>query len=336
MSIRVGINGFGRIGKVVFRVLQQHPNIEVVGINDPADIHTLAYLLKYDTVHGRFNGTVEVKSDDILLVNGKPIRFTRERNIENLHWDALDVDVVVDSSGLATHRTMLEKHLQAGAKKVILSCPPDDDTFDKVIVIGVNDHILTSSDKVVSNASCTTNCLAPALKILDDAIGIESGFMNTVHPFTNNQRILDAPHSEYRRSRASAANIIPTTTSAIRALGMVMPYMKGKIEGIATRVPVVDGSLIELVLNLKQDTSEEAINRLMKTAAEGAYKGILEYTEDPIVSSDVINNPHSTIFDARATKMIGNKFAQLIIWYDNEFGYSNRVVDLIELISNIK
>lgn len=330
MAKKVGINGFGRIGKVVFRLLQQHPEIEVVGINDPMDLDTMVYLLKYDTVHGRFNGTV-LRGEGGILVNGKFIPVSAESDPENIPWKAWGADYVIESSGFFKGRVLLEKHLKAGAKKVVLSCPASDPTM-KSIVIGVNDHQLTDQDVVISNASCTTNCLAPILKIMDDAFGVENGFMNTVHPFTNNQRIIDAPHSDIRRSRAAASNIIPTTSSAIKALFEVSPQYKGRFDGFATRVPVDDGSFIELCLNLSSDVDRDQINRVMQEAADGKFHGIVEYTEDPIVSSDIVDNPHSAIFDARATRVIGTRFVQVLAWYDNEYGYSNRIVDLLSII----
>ena len=330
MTKKVGINGFGRIGKLVFRILQESSTIEVVGINDPMDLDTLVYLLKYDTVHGRFNGSVS-KAEHGIMVNNHFISVSSEQNPENIPWKAWNAEYIVESSGLFKTKLLLEKHLVAGAKKVILSCPVDDQSV-KTIVLGVNESILTDADVVLSNASCTTNCLAPVLKIIDDEFGIETGFMNTVHPFTNIQRIIDAPHPDIRRSRAAASNIIPTTSTAINALFEVMPKFKGRINGFATRVPVPDGSFIELCLNLSSDVDVEKINQLFKKSAEGTYQNILEYTEDPIVSSDIVNNQNSAIFDARATKVIGKRFIQIIAWYDNEYGYSSRIVDLLSKI----
>lgn len=330
MTKKVGINGFGRIGKVVFRLLQQHSEIEVVGINDPMDLDTMVYLLKYDTVHGRFNGSV-LRAEGGIIVNSKFIPVSAESDPENIPWKAWGADYVIESSGFFKGRMQLEKHLKAGAKKVILSCPANDPTM-KSFVLGVNDDQLTDEDVVISNASCTTNCLAPILKIIDESFGIENGFMNTVHPFTNNQRIIDAPHSDIRRSRAAASNIIPTTSSAIKALFEVSPQYKGRFDGFATRVPVDDGSFIELCLNLTSDVDRNMINNRMKEAAESNYLGIVEYTEDPIVSSDIVDNPHSAIFDARATSVIGKRFIQILAWYDNEYGYSSRIVDLLSKI----
>ena len=312
MTKKVGINGFGRIGKVVFRLLQTNPEIEVVGINDPMDLDTMVYLLKYDTIHGRFNGTV-VKADGGIVVNERFIPVSAEFEPQNIPWGAWGADYVVEASGFFKKREMLEKHLLAGAKKVVLSCPADDASI-KTIVLGVNDEILKEDDLIISNASCTTNCLAPILKVLDDAYGVQTGYMNTVHPFTNNQRIIDAPHPDIRRSRAAASNIIPTTSTAVNTLFDVMPKFKDHFNGFATRVPVADGSFVELCLNLSSDTNIQAINNLMKEVAQTSYNHLIEYTEDPIVSSDIIDNPHSAVFDARATKVIGKRFIQVLAW----------------------
>ncbi len=330
MIKKVGINGFGRIGKVVFRLLQNNPKIKVVGINDPMDIDTLVYLLKYDTIHGRFDGSV-TKTNGGIVVNNQFIPISCELNPENIPWEKWEADYVIESSGLFTTKTKLEKHIKAGAKKVILSCPTNDVNI-KTIVIGVNENIITKSDIILSNASCTTNCIAPILKVIDDEFGVESGFMNTVHPFTNNQRIIDAPHPDIRRSRAAAANIIPTTSTAIEALSLVMPHLKDKIDGLATRVPVADGSFVELCLNLKETATVESINNLMLLNTSTKYKNIIEYTNDPIVSRDVIDNTNSAIFDSLATKVIGKKFIQILVWYDNETGYSSRIIDLINIL----
>lgn len=330
MTKKVGINGFGRIGKVVFRLLQTNSNIEVVGINDPMDLLTLVYLLKYDTIHGRFNGTVSIAENGI-IVNDRFIPVSSETAPENIPWKKWGADYVVESSGLFKTKIMLAKHLQAGAKKVILSCPTDDPSI-KTVVLGVNEEILTPDDVIVSNASCTANCLTPMLKVIDDAFGVETGFMNTVHPFTNNQRIIDAPHPDIRRSRAAAYNIIPTTSSAVKSLFAVMPKFKDRFDGFATRVPVADCSFVELCLNLSSDVTIEKVNNLMKIASETSCLNLIEYTEDPIVSSDIIDNPHSAVFDSLATKVIGKRFVQILAWYDNESGYSNRIVDLISKI----
>ncbi len=330
MTKKVGINGFGRIGKVVFRLLQTNSDIEVVGINDPMNLDTLVYLLKYDTVHGRFNGTVTA-SENGIVVNNRFIPVSSEMEPENIPWKKWGADYVIESSGLFKSRIMLEKHLKAGAKKVILSCPTDDPSI-KTIVLGVNEDLLTSEDVIISNASCTANCLTPILKVIDESFGIETGFMNTVHPFTNNQRIIDAPHPDIRRSRAAASNIIPTTSTAVKSLFDVMPKFRDRFNGFATRVPVADGSFIELCMNLSSDVTIESINSVIKEASKNKFLNLIEYTVDPIVSSDIIDNPHSAVYDSLATKIIGKRFIQILVWYDNESGYSNRIVDLISKI----
>ena len=329
-KIKVGINGFGRIGKNVFKIIAENPNLEVVGINDLTDTKTLAHLLKYDSTQGKYNGTVEFDSEN-LIVDGKKIRITADRSPANINW-AETPDVVIESTGVFTKKES-EKggygdHLKNGAKKVILTVPAKDE-IDNMIVLGVNDEELRESDVCVSNASCTTNCLAPIVKVLNDTFGVENGLMNTIHAYTNDQRILDAPHSDLRRARSAAVSQIPTTTGAAKAVGKIIPELAGKLDGMATRIPTPTGSLVDLVVNLKREVTIEEINAAMKAAAEGPMKGILEYTEDPIVSVDIIHNPHSSIFDAQSTMVIG-KTAKVLSWYDNEWGYSNRVVDLIE------
>ena len=329
-KIKVGINGFGRIGKNVFKIIAENPNLEVVGINDLTDTKTLAHLLKYDSTQGKYNGTVEFDSEN-LIVDGKKIRITADRSPANINW-AETPDVVIESTGVFTKKES-EKggygdHLKNGAKKVILTVPAKDE-IDNMIVLGVNDEELKESDVCVSNASCTTNCLAPIVKVLNDTFGVENGLMNTIHAYTNDQRILDAPHSDLRRARSAAVSQIPTTTGAAKAVGKIIPELAGKLDGMATRIPTPTGSLVDLVVNLKREVTIEEINAAMKAAAEGPMKGILEYTEDPIVSVDIIHNPHSSIFDAQSTMVIG-KTAKVLSWYDNEWGYSNRVVDLIE------
>lgn len=327
MAIRVGINGLGRIGKVVFRILLETPDIEIVGINDLMSKETLMHLIKYDSTHGRFRGTVEAVEGGI-LVNSKKIAVTAFPDPADIPWRAYDTDYVIEASGFFTSRSLLQKHIEAGAKKVILSCPPKD-PMDRTVVMGVNDILLGAEDCIISNASCTTNCLAPVMMVLDKELGIDRAFMNTVHPFTNNQVILDAPHKDLRRARTGGVNIIPTTSTAVEALFLVMPEMKGRFDGLAVRVPVHDGSLIELSVLLKKQTSVAEVNQLMKTASEGALRGILGYTSDPIVSSDIIGDTHSAIFDALSTRVLGGNFLQIIVWYDNETGYSNRIVDLV-------
>ncbi len=327
MSIKVAINGFGRIGRLVFKAGQANENIEFVAVNDLTDAKTLAYLLKYDSVHGRFPGTVEAK-DDSFIVNGKTVKVLSERDPANLPWGEMGIDVVIESTGFFREKAKIQKHIDAGAKKVILTVPAKDE-IDATIVLGVNDEMLKPEDNIVSNASCTTNCLAPVAKVLNDTFGIKRGLMTTVHGYTNDQKILDMPHSDLRRARACAVSLIPTTTGAAKAVGKVIPELNGKLDGMAMRAPVVDGSVVDLVLELEKDATVEGINAAMKAAAEGPLKGILEYCDDPIVSVDVIDNPASSIFDALATSVMDGNFVKILSWYDNEWGYSNRVVDLI-------
>jgi glyceraldehyde 3-phosphate dehydrogenase len=328
MAIRVGINGFGRIGRSVFRILAERDDIEVVAINDLFENDQLVYLLKYDTVMGVFEKEVSA-DDDNMYVDGKKVVMTAERDPAQIPWGKLGVDVVVESTGVFTKREPLAKHLAAGAKKVILTVPPKEE-IDAMIVMGVNDDKLLPEHKLVSNASCTTNCLAPIAKILDERFGIEEGFVTTVHAYTNDQRLADVPHKDLRRSRAAAENIIPTTTGAARAVGKVLPQLKGKLDGMAMRVPVPDGSIVDLVCKLRQNVSAQEVNAAVREAAEGPLKAIVEYSEVPLVSTDIIGNPHSSIFDALSTHAEGDGYVKVVAWYDNEWGYSNRVVDLIE------
>lgn len=329
-KIKVAINGFGRIGRNVFKLALERPGIEVVGINDLTSNKTLAHLLKYDSTQGRFEE--EIGYDDKgIIVNGKHYAVHEERNPINIPWTQTP-DVVVESTGVFRSKES-EKggygdHLKNGAKKVILTVPSKD-TIDNMIVLGVNDDALRPEDQCVSNASCTTNCLAPVAKVLNDKFGIENGLMTTIHSYTNDQVILDMPHSDLRRARSAAISQIPTTTGAAKAVGKVIPELAGKMDGLAVRVPTPTGSLVDLVVNLKVETTKEEINAAIKEAAEGPMKGILEYTEDPIVSVDIIKNPHSSIFDALST-MVNGKTAKVLSWYDNEWGYSARVVDLAE------
>lgn len=323
MAIKVGINGFGRIGRLVFRRALEVGGFDFVSINDLTDAATLAHLLKYDSVHGRFKGTVEVDGND-LIINGDRLRITAERDPNNLDWSG--VDVVIEATGIFLTREVLSTHLKNGARKVLLTVPAKDE-IDATVVLGVNDSVLTGEEKIVSNASCTTNCLAPMVKVLHDSFGVEKGLMTTVHSYTNDQRLLDLPHKDLRRARAAATNIIPTTTGAARTVGKVIPELKGKLDGFALRVPTPDGSITDFVAILKSEATVEDINAAMKAAGDGPMKGILEYTEDPIVSSDIIGNPHSVIFDAKSTMVNGN-MVKVVGWYDNEFGYSCRVVDL--------
>ncbi len=332
MSIKLGINGFGRIGRMVFTIALKK-GMEVAQINDITDAKTLAHLLKYDSVHGRFDGTVEAK-ENAIVVNGKEYPISAVRNPKELPWGKLGVDVVIESTGVfrdaESEKGGYKDHITAGAKKVILTVPAKD-AIDKTIVLGVNDEDISDDAVAYSNASCTTNCLAPIVKVLNDKWGIENGLMTTIHAYTNDQHVLDLPHSDLRRARAAALNIIPTTTGAAKAISKVIPELDGKLDGMAMRVPVCDGSIVDLVANLKKPASKEDVNAAMKEAAEGPMKGILEYCEDPIVSSDIIDNPHSSILDSLATMANGNT-VKVISWYDNEWGYSSRVIDLIEKI----
>jgi len=326
--MKIAINGFGRIGRSVFKVAMERKNIDVVAINDITDAKTLAHLLKYDSNYGRYSKSVEAKEDS-LVVDGKKIAVLAERDPKNLPWGKMGVDLVVESTGIFRLREQVAWHLEAGAKRVILTVPAKD-KVDKMVVLGVNDEDLKDEDLIVSNASCTTNCLAPVAKVLNDNYGIVEGLMTTVHAYTSDQRLQDAPHSDLRRSRAAAVSVIPTTTGAAKAVGKVIPDLNGKLNGVALRVPVTTGSIVDLTVKLEKDPSVEEINAAIKAAAQGPMKGILEYTEDPIVSVDVIGNTHSSIFDAGATMSLGNGFVKVFSWYDNEWGYSNRVVDLAE------
>lgn len=322
---KVAINGFGRIGRLTFRALLQKEGVEVVAINDLTEPKTLAHLLKYDSAHGRFDGTVEV-TEGALVVNGKSIKITAEREPANLPWGELGVDLVLESTGRFVDRDGASGHLKAGAKKVVISAPAKGDI--KTVVLGVNDDELTGDEDIVSNASCTTNCLAPVAKVLNDKFGLEQGFITTIHAYTADQRLQDAPHSDLRRSRAAAVSMIPTSTGAAKAVGLVLPSLKGKLDGNAMRVPTLTGSVTDLVANLSKEVTIEEVNAAMKEAAEGAMKGVLEYTEDPIVSADIVGNPHSSIFDAGITSVNG-KVVKVASWYDNEAGYSNRAADLL-------
>lgn len=332
---RVAINGFGRIGRNVFRIIASRPDtdIRVVAINDLSDDDILAYLLEYDSVMGRFDQEVTV-SDGVMKVGDHEIKMLMERDPADLPWDELEVDVVVEATGVFRDRASLQKHLDAGAKRVILTVPSKD-AIDETIVLGVNDGELDADDLIVSNASCTTNCLAPLAKVLDDAFGIKKGVMTTVHAYTNDQRLADVPHKDLRRSRAATENIIPTTTGAAKAVGEVLPKLDGKLDGMAMRVPVPDGSTVDLVVELEKDVTVEEVNAAIKKAAEGELAGIMEYTEDPIVSTDIIGNPHSSIFDASGTQVLGRNLVKVMSWYDNEWGYSNRVVDLIQRLAEV-
>jgi glyceraldehyde 3-phosphate dehydrogenase len=330
---RVAINGFGRIGRAVFRIIASRPDsgIEVVAINDLSDDDVLAYLLEYDSVMGRFDQEVTVE-DGLMMAGSHRIRMLMEKDPARLPWSDLGVDVVVEATGVFRDRESLQKHIDAGAKRVILTVPAKGD-IDQTVVMGVNDDQLDDGDLIISNASCTTNCLAPLAKVLDDAFGIRKGVMTTVHAYTNDQRLADVPHKDLRRSRAATENIIPTTTGAAQTVGEVLPDLKGRLDGMAMRVPVPDGSTVDLVVELERDVTEEEVNAAVKEAAEGPLAGIMEYTEDPIVSTDIIGNPHSSIFDASGTHVLGGNLVKVMAWYDNEWGYSSRVVDLIERLA---
>lgn len=325
MPLRVAINGFGRIGRLMFRAaLQRGAPLQFIGINDLTDAQTLAHLLRYDSIHGRFPGSVDA-DDSALLVNGHRIPISASPTLEDLPWE--EPDIVIEATGKFTRRADAEKHLHRGARKVILTAPPKDNA-DAIVVLGVNDHVLTGHERIISNASCTTNCIAPMVKVLHDAFGVESGLMVTVHAYTNDQRILDLPHKDLRRARAAALNIIPTTTGAARAVGAVIPELKGRIDGYALRVPVPDGSITDLTAVLQRPVSREEVNAAFRQAAESHLRGILQYSEEPLVSTDIIGNPHSCILDGLST-MANGRLVKVVGWYDNEWGYVNRLVDLI-------
>jgi len=329
MSTKIAINGFGRIGRLTFRNLMESSKVDIVAINDLTATDMLAHLLKYDSAHGRFNGTVS-HTENSLIVNGKEITVYAQRDPETLPWSELGVEVVVESTGFFRDHAGMSKHIKAGAKKVALSAPASGDI--KTIVLGVNDDELTDADTMVSNASCTTNCLSPMAKVLDEKFGIVSGFMCTIHAYTSDQNLQDAPHSDKRRARAAAVNMIPTTTGAAKAVALVLPQLKGKLDGYAMRVPTITGSATDLTVQLSRDVTAKEINAAMKEAAEGPLKGILMYTEDPIVSSDIVGDKHSCIFDAGVTSAKGN-LVKVLGWYDNEAGYSARLADLVERIA---
>lgn len=333
MAIKVGINGFGRIGRLLYRAaLERNANIDFVAINDLADAKTNAHLLKYDSVHGRFPGTVEVKGND-LIVNGKTLKVLAQKDPAALPWKDLGVYLAVESTGLFTNREGASKHFTAGAKKVLISAPAENP--DATFVLGVNDKTYDpEKHNILSNASCTTNCLAPISKVLQDSFGLEKAFMTTCHSYTNDQKIQDIVHKDLRRARAAAINIIPTSTGAAKAIGLVLPSCSGKMNGYSLRVPTPDVSIVDLTAILSKDTTKEEINAAMKKAAEGSLKGILEYTEDPIVSTDVLHSSYSAVFDAQLTMVMGEKsnFVKIFAWYDNEWGFSNRMVEFIEMV----
>ncbi|MEC9487273.1 MAG: type I glyceraldehyde-3-phosphate dehydrogenase [Prosthecochloris sp.] len=330
-KVKVGINGFGRIGRLVFRQAMANEKVEIVAINDLCDTATLAHLLKYDSTHGVLDAEISVEDNNI-VVNGQNITICSEKDPEQLPWKDLGVDLVVESTGIFTKREAAAKHLAAGAKKVVISAPAKNEV-DATIVLGVNDDIITGDEEIVSNASCTTNCLAPMAKVLEDSFGIEKGFMTTVHAVTNDQRILDLPHKDLRRARTAMSSIIPTSTGAAKAIGLVVPELAGKLDGMAMRVPVPDGSVTDLSVILKKPATKEEINAAMKKAAEGNMRGVLDFCTDPVVSQDIVGNAHSCIFDSLLTMSSGT-LVKVVGWYDNELGYSSRVVDLLEIYAN--
>lgn len=332
-KIKVAINGFGRIGRITFRQIMKNDDIEVVAINDLTDSKTLAHLLKYDSVHGRFQGDVQ-SEEGFLIVNGKKIKVHAEKDPANLPWKDLEVATVIECTGVFRNREKLSKHITAGAKKVVLSVPADNkEDVDITVVLGVNDEKIKPEHQLISNASCTTNCLAPIVKVLHENFGIVRGLMNTIHSYTNDQVILDLPHKDLRRARAACVSIIPTKTGAAKAVGLVIPELDMKLDGFSMRVPTPDGSVVDLTCELSKMVTKEEINDAMKKASEGYLKGILEYCTDPIVSSDIVGNNHSSIFDSLLTQVIGGNFIKVVSWYDNELGYSSRLVDLVKKIS---
>jgi len=330
MAVNIGINGFGRIGRLVFRRLLSQGGFNVVGINDITDATTLAYLLKYDSVHGMYKGEVKAEGTNI-VVDGKTYPVSAEKDPAKLPWKALGADIVIEGTGVFTSREKLQLHITAGARKVLLTAPAKDE-IDATVVMGVNEHVLTGKEQFVSNASCTTNCLAPMVSVLHKSFGLESGFMTTVHSYTNDQRLLDLPHKDLRRARAAALSIIPTTTGAARTVGKVIPELKGKLDGFSLRVPTPDASITDFVCTLKTAVTKEQVNAAIKAAADTSLKGILQYSEDEIVSVDIIGNSHSCIFDSKLTMAMGNT-VKVFGWYDNEWGFSCRVVDLIKKIA---
>ncbi len=331
--MKIAINGFGRIGRTVFRLLQEREGVEVVGINDITDNEALAYLLRHDTVMGNFKGKAVIEGGNLVTDKGT-VRMTEVRDPAELPWKELGVDFVVEATGVFRDKASISKHIQAGARKVLLTVPAKDE-IDATIVLGVNTADLKAEHLIVSNASCTTNCLAPLAYVLDKKFGIENGLMTTTHAYTGDQRLIDTPHSDWRRARAAAENIIPTTTGAAKAVGKVLPNLNGKLDGMAMRVPTVCGSVVDLVTNMKTDVTVEGINAALKEASETYLKGILRYGDDSIVSSDIVGDPHSSIFDPGCTSVIDGRVLKTISWYDNEWGYSNRVCDLLELMYKV-
>ena len=333
--MRIAINGFGRIGRAVFRIAEQNPDIDVVAINDLFEHNALRYLLQYDTVMGRFQGDVRIEDGELVTPQAR-VQMLKESNPEALPWRELEIDAVVESTGVFRSRQDCAMHLTAGAKRVLLTVPAKD-AIDFTVVLGVNDAGLKADHQIVSNASCTTNCLAPVAKILNDTFGIRAGVINTVHAYTNDQRLADVPHSDWRRSRAAAENIIPTSTGAAKAVGEVLPELQGRLDGIASRVPVPDGSVVDLFVELDKSASAADVHEAIQAAREiDPMSRVLEYTDQPVVSSDIIGNPHSSIFDASFTQVTGQRFLKVLSWYDNEWGYSNRVCDVLTELHNLR
>ena len=330
-KIRVAINGFGRIGRVFTRAIQGNDNIELVAINDLSDTTTLAHLLKYDSVHRGFNGMISATGNEI-VINGKTVKVFNEKDPESLPWAKLNVDIVVEATGLFRTKALASKHIKAGAKKVILSAPAKEDGI-RTVVMGINDDLIDGTEQIISNASCTTNCAAPMVKIIDELCGIQNGYITTIHSYTGDQKLHDAPHSDLRRARAAAESIVPTTTGAAKAITKIFPHLHGHMGGVGIRVPVPDGSLTDITCMVKHTVSAEELNSVFKEYAEGTLQGIMEYIDDPIVSTDIIGNTHSVIYDSELTSVIGNMI-KVVGWYDNEVGYSNRIVDLIEKIQS--
>jgi glyceraldehyde 3-phosphate dehydrogenase len=332
MSIRIGINGLGRIGRLVFRLAAQTEGVEVVHVNDRMDIDLIVHLIKYDSVHGRFGKSLTHNKNTITL-DGRKILVTRETSPSIIPWQENNVDIVVDSSGKFKSRELLKGHMDGGVRKVVLCCPADDNSVDKTIVMGVNNTDITAADNIISNASCTANCVAVVAKVLEEEFGIERAFLNTVHPFTNNQNLQDGYHQDFRRARSAMNNIIPTTSTAINVMDAVMPQLSGKIDGFATRVPVADCSFVEMTVQLKRNVAPEEVNSAFKAYADGVLSSYLDYCTDPIVSSDITNIPASAVYDSLSIKVLGGDLIQFIAWYDNEYGYSARVIDLVKYIA---
>ena len=335
MATKVGINGFGRIGRLVFRAMEKDPAFDIVAINDPGSTEANAHLLKYDSIHGRVYDDVKVEGDNI-IVDGHKVRVFGDREPLNIPWGEMGVELVIESTGFFTDANLAKKHIEAGAKKVLITAPAKNE--DITIVVGVNDDKYDyEKHNIVSNASCTTNCLAPFAKVLMDTFGIKRGFMNTIHSYTNDQKILDQAHKDLRRARAANLSMIPTTTGAARAVSLVLPELKGKLDGFATRVPTPDGSMVDLTVELEQEVTIEEVNAAMKAAAEGPLKGILEYVEDPIVSSDIVGDDHSSLFDSKLTMVLGGKgnLVKCVSWYDNEWGYAHKLVDLAAYMAKV-